>query len=147
MDTLENTITFYHGGVEPDFNINSLDVFRRSEKQQNSNNSYVGFYMYDENNYDSAEKYAKQENKLKKTNIKGVVSITMPIDINVYMLPPFTITRITLEQLKHFKELGYDVIAGRMLGKIEYVLVNKDKIIDMQFIPIEMENIVGKYCK
>lgn len=67
----------------------------------------------------------------------------MPIDIDVYMLPPFTIMRITLEQLKQFKELGYDVIADRMLGKIEYVLVNKDKIIDMQFIPVEMEILLG----
>ena len=30
-------------------------------------------------------------------------------------------------------EQGYDVVAGSMLGKMEYVLLNKDKIIEVEF--------------
>ena len=131
------TITFYHGGVEPDFNLSQLDVLRSSQKQQNSNSSYAGFYMYGEQNHDDAVKYAIQENNLKHTTTKGVVKITMPRDIKIYNVPPFTITRITASQIQQLQQQGYDLIAGSMLGKMEYVLLNKEKIINMQFEPLE----------
>ena len=135
----QNTITFYHGGAEPDFDISKLDVLRSSQKQQNSSNSYAGFYMYGEQNKEDAMKYARQENALKNTTTKGVVAITMPSDIKIYTVPPFTITRITPEQIQQLQQQGYDVIAGNMVGKTEYVLLNKDKIIDMKFQPIELK--------
>lgn len=136
----QETITFYHGGVEPDFDVSKLDVLRSSQKQQNNNNSYVGFYMYGEQNYNDAIKYAMQENHLKNTNTKGVIAITMPSNIKIYNVPPFTISRITLEQIQQLRQQGYDVIAGSMVGKTEYVLLNKDKIINMQFQSIDIKN-------
>lgn len=135
----QGTITFYHGGAEPDFDISKLDVLRGSQKQQNGNNSYAGFYMYGEQNHDDAIKYAMEENSLKNTNTKGVVAITMPSDIRVYNVPPFTITRITPEQIQQLQQQGYDVIAGSMVGKTEYILLNKGKIINMQFQPLEVK--------
>ena len=54
-------------------------------------------------------------------------------------VPPFTITRITPEQIQQLQQQGYDVIAGNMVGKTEYVLLNKDKVIDMKFQPIELK--------
>lgn len=138
----QNTISFYHGGADSEFDISKLDVLRSSQKQQNGNSSYVGFYMYGEQNYEDAIKYAIQENEIKNTDKKGIVKITMPSDIKVYNVPPFTITRITQAKIQQLQEQGYDVIAGNMLGKTEYVLLNKDKIIDMQFQPLEC--ILGK---
>ena len=140
----QDTITFYHGGAEPDFDLNKLDVLRSSQKQQNSSNSYAGFYMYGEQNKEDAIKYARQENSLKNTNTKGVVAITMPSDIKIYTVPPFTITRITPEQIQQLQQKGYDVIAGNMVGKTEYVLLNKDKVIDMKFQPIELKQEMGQ---
>ncbi len=134
-----NTITFYHGGVEPDFDISQLDVLRSSQKQQKGTSDYAGFYMYSEQNHEDAIKYAIQENGLKNTDTKGVIKISMPSDIKVYTVPPFTITRITKEQIERLQQHGYDVIAGSMLGKTEYILLNKGKILDMQFQPLEIK--------
>ena len=124
---------FYHGGVEADFDISKIDILRTAEKQQKNNRNYSGFYMYDENNKQSAIYYANQENSIKNTTDKGIIKIVMSNDLNIYEVPPFSITRIKKETLIELKEKGYDLIAGKMLNKIEYVLLNKDKIIEIQF--------------
>ena len=113
--------SFYHGGVNSDFTISSIDIVRPAIKQQNKNNSYVGFYMYGEENRDDAFRYAEVGNK-------SVVKLNMKDDLKIYELPPFTITRITKEQIQRFQNLGYDFVCGKMLGKMEYVLLNKEKI-------------------
>ena len=137
-----STITFYHGGVEPDFDIDKLDVLKTAVKQQKGNNDYSGFYMFGEENYEDAVKYAIRENSSKNTTTKGVVKITMPSDIRVYNVPSFSITRITKEQIQELKEQGYDVIAGNMLGKTEYVLLNKEKILNMEFQALKQEQVI-----
>lgn len=38
---------FYHGGCEPDFIVEKIDVLRIAEKQQKHNRNYAGFYMYE----------------------------------------------------------------------------------------------------
>ena len=128
---------FYHGGVDNKFNISDIDIYRKSEKQQNKNNSYVGFYMYDEDNYIDSIKYAIQQNNLENTNNKGVIKISMNENLQVYTLPPFTITRLTKEQLEDLKNQGYDLVKGKMLGKDEYVLLNKSKVISIEFLSID----------
>lgn len=133
-----DTITFYHGGAESDFNIEKIDVLRSSEKQ---GGNYAGFYMVGEQDLGAAIGYARQENQIKKTDTKGVVAITMPNDIKIYHLQEgsFAITRIKPELITELQKQGYDVIAGKVLGKTEYVLLNKDKIIKMQFQPLELQ--------
>ncbi len=120
--------SFYHGGVNSDFTINSIDIVRPAIKQQNKNNSYIGFYVFGEENRDAAFRYAEVGNK-------NVVKLNMNDDLRIYELPPFTITRITKEQIQRFQDLGYDMICGKMLGKMEYVLLAKDKIESMEIIP------------
>lgn len=115
------SISFYHGGVNSDFTVDSVDVLRTAVKQQNKNNSYVGFYMYGEENRDGAFKYAESGNK-------NVVKLNMEDDLKIFEVPPFSITRITGEQVERLQSLGYDLIGGKMLGKMEYVLLNKNKI-------------------
>ena len=53
---------FYHGGAEPTFTLEQLDLLRPSQKQQNANTSYAGFYMYGEKDRDGAFRYSEQEN-------------------------------------------------------------------------------------
>ena len=91
--------------------------------------------MYSEQNHEDAIQHAIRENGLKNTNTKGVIKISMPSDIKIYT----SVTRVTKEQIEQLKQQGYDVIAGRMLGKTEYVLLNKDKILDIQFQPLEIK--------
>ena len=131
-------LIFYHGGAEPTFTIEHLDVLRKSQKQQNQSNSYAGFYMYSEQDRDGAFHYAEQENQRSKTSSKGVMKIVMDGNVNVYQVPPFSITRITQEQLMQLQQQGYDLIAGKMLGKTEYVLLNKGKIKGMSFESMDM---------
>lgn len=128
-----DTLVFYHGGAEPDFTIEKLDVLKSSEKQQNSSNNYAGFYMYSEKDKDSAYHYAEQENTRKQTNSKGVMKVFVDSNLKIYEVPPFSITRITKDQIEALQQQGYDMIAGTMLGKTEYVLINKSKIQSMEF--------------
>lgn len=135
-------LIFYHGGASSDFNIDSLDVTKPSEKQQNSSNSYAGFYMYDESNKTAAYDYAVQENNRKNRNDLGVVKISINPDLKIYDYNEhhsdmFGITRISQDMIKQLQEQGYDIIKGKVLSKTEYVLLNKNKITNLDFIPID----------
>ncbi len=127
---------FYHGGAEPTFTLEQLDLLRPSQKQQNANTSYAGFYMYGEKDRDGAFRYSEQENSIKGTNTKGVERIVLDSNLRVYEMPPFSITRITQEQIRSLQEQGYDLISGKMMSKTEYVLLNKEKIKSMEFLPM-----------
>ncbi len=126
-------LIFYHGGAEPSFTLDELDVLRKSQKQQNQNNSYVGFYMYGKDDRESAFNYAEQENQRNNTTTKGVLKLILDGNVNIFQMPSFSITRITKEQIIELQQQGYDLIRGKMLGKTEYVLINKDKIKNMSF--------------
>lgn len=127
-------MVFYHGGIEPSFAYDDLSVLRPSEKQ---GNKYAGFYMYGEENFEGAIRYANQENVLKNTTTKGIGRITLDDDIKIHQAEPFTITRITPEEIKALQEQGYDVISGKMMGKTEHVLINKNKIKTIDFLSLE----------
>lgn len=137
MIKINNPKIFYHGGINKNFSISDIDIYRPAEKQQNKNNSYVGFYMYDEDNYVGSINYAIQQNEIKDTSDKGVAKIVMNDNLQVYEVPPFSITRLTMEQLKELKKQGYDIVKGKMLNKYEYVLLNKAKIINLQYMNLE----------
>lgn len=137
-------LVFYHGGAEPSFTLDELEVLRKSQKQQNKNNSYVGFYMYGKQDRESAFNYAEYENKRNNTTIKGVLKLILDSNVNVFQMPPFSITRITKEQILELQQRGYDLIAGKMLGKTEYVLINKDKIKHISFESMDMRYVNEK---
>ena len=128
---------FYHGGCEPDFTVEKIDILRIAEKQQKRNRNYAGFYMYGKNNRDSAFHYCQQENIRKNTTTKGVVEIELDELLNIYEMESGTITRIRQEQLIELQNKGYDLVCGKMLGKMEYVLLNKSKIKTMKFLPYD----------
>ncbi len=124
----DDFLTFYHGGASADFSVSVIDIFYPAIKQQKKAGRYVGFYMFDENNKDDAIHYALNQ----KEETRHLLTIRMKKDVRIAKLPPFSITRITREQIEKFRQEGYDLIAGSMIGKMEYVLINKDKIIDMK---------------
>ncbi len=124
----DDFLTFYHGGAPVDFNVSAIDIFYPAIKQQNKAGHYVGFYMFGEDGKDEATRYAFNQ----KEAMKNLLTIRMKKDVQIVKLPPFSITRITREQIEKFREDGYDLIAGSSVGKMEYVLINKDKIIDMK---------------
>ena len=134
----ENTVVFYHGGAEPNFSLEQLDVLRPSQKQQNANGSYAGFYMYSEKDRDGAYHYSEQENSIKGTDTKGVVKLTLDANLRIYEVPPFSITRLTQEQIQTLQQQGYDLVAGKVMSRTEYVLLNKDKIKGMEFESMDM---------
>ncbi len=114
------------------------------EKQQNSSNSYAGFYMYDESNVLDAYHYAEQENNRKNRNDLGIIKIYLNPNLKIYDYNEhhsdmFGITRLNQDTIKNLQEQGYDLIKGKVLSKTEYILLNKDKITNMEFIPIEIE--------
>lgn len=131
-------LIFYHGGVDSTFTLDQLDVLRRAQKQQKRNSSYAGFYMYSEQDRDGSFHYAQQQNQQNNTSSRGVMKIIMDGDVKVYQVPPFSITRLTQEQLIELQKQGYDLVAGKMMGKTEYVLLNKDKIKEMSFESMDM---------
>lgn len=141
---MNDYLIFYHGGATSDFNIDKLDILKPSEKQQNSSSSYAGFYMFDENNKISAYDYAVQENIRKQTTDKGILKIIIDSNLKVYDYNEhnsdmFGMTRLRQDLIKQLQEQGYDIIKGKVLSKTEYVLLNKNKIKNIEFIPIEME--------
>lgn len=140
---MNSNLIFYHGGASSDFNITKLDVTRLSEKQQNSSNNYAGFYMYDESNKVAAYNYAEQENNRKHRDDLGVIKIYLDPNLKIYDYDEhhadmLGITRIKQDMIKELMEQGYDLIKGKMLSKTEYILLNKNKIQNMEFVPIEI---------
>lgn len=127
-------LVFYHGGLEENFDFNNLDPFRLAQKQNKKGKNYAGFYMYSELNKDGAVHYAKQQNDLDNTNNKGIYKIEIDPNARVLELEQGSILRLTQEELEYYQSLGYDLIAGKnYLGKTEYVLLNKDAIINTEF--------------
>ena len=114
----EETISFYHGGLSSDFNIETLDLYRRSEKQNKKNRNYVGFYLYDETQRSGAETYSQQT---------GRSLHRFDISANARILDLENIERVTESQLNEYRSKGYDLIRGvDVRGRTEYVLLNKD---------------------
>lgn len=142
MKRNQDEIVFYHGGADSNMTIEDIDILKLSEKQQKDGTNYAGFYMYSEKNKESAIRYAKQENDRKGTKSKGILKISLDKDLREFKkTEPFSITRISQDEIKKLQEQGYDIISGKVLTKTEYVLINKSKIKSVQFEDIkEIEN-------
>lgn len=125
----KKNFTFYHGGVDKDFNIDKIDIYRLSTKQQKNGRDYAGFYMFGEENKNKAFHYAEQ------TDINsGVAKIEMDDNLNIYELDGVgRIDRIKVDELKACAERGYDLIKGKSFDGMQYILLNKNKIIAMEF--------------
>lgn len=123
----KENFVFYHGGANQDFNVDQIDILRPSTKQ---GSKYVGFYMHNELDREKALNYTNQST----VENPGLHRIELSSDANIVELDGFSaITRITEEQMNEYKNAGVDLIIEKNpLGRYEYLLVNKDKIINME---------------
>ncbi len=136
----KETINFYHGGVTSDFTKDDIDVYRLATKQGKHNRNYAGFYMFGEELKDKAFHYAEQTNSINNTRDKGVIKLELDSDLNIKTLDRlFEIDRLTQEQLLNYSHEGYDLIKGKSIEGYQYVLLNKDKIENASFQPINRE--------
>lgn len=130
---------FYHGGVDSQFSIDDIDIYRVATKQNHKNKKYAGFYMFDEEKRDKAFHYAEQTNNKLNVKDRGVIKLILEGDLKIYNKEGlFSIDRIYLEELKEYLSLGYDLISGKSYEGIQYVLLNKDKIKYIEFESMEM---------
>jgi hypothetical protein len=136
----KDTINFYHGGVTLDFTKDDIDVFRLATKQGKHNRNYAGFYMFGEELKNKAYHYAEQTNLANNTTDKGVIKIELDPNLNIKTFDRlFEIDRLTQEQLLNYQNEGYDLIKGKSIEGYQYVLLNKDKIENVSFEPINRE--------
>lgn len=115
---------YYHGGASPDFNIDSIDLYRKATKQQKKGGEYVGFYMYDEKYKYKTINYAEMANK----EDSGILEIDIKDDAKIVDYELGSIDRIKKEQLEVYQNQGYDLLRGKSILDIQYVLLNKDVI-------------------
>lgn len=131
----QETLSFYHGGVTSDFSIDNLDVLRLASKQ---GSNYASFYMFGEEIKDRAFHYAEQTNSINHTNDRGVVKIELNLDVRIQTLDRVgQIDRLRPEELQSYIAQGYDLLQGKSFDGMQYVLLNKNKIVNMQFQQLE----------
>lgn len=130
---------FYHGSATKDFTLDDLDI-TKEENGKKKNRKYAKLYLFGEEDRLDAIKNTVQENYIKDTD-KGVVKITMQGDLKIFEKTPFTISSITKEELESLQKQGYDLVCGKMF-KTEYLLLNKNKVIDLSFFPIDAEKVM-----
>lgn len=130
-------LIFYHGGSTPNFNIDSIDVYRTSVKQ---GQNYAGFYMFGEDKRDKAFHYAEMANSRLGVEGAGVSKITIDSKANIFSIPGKTgkIDRITREELENYRSQGIDIITGKSFDGQQYVLLNKELVKSIEFQTMEM---------
>lgn len=130
---------FYHGGVDSDFSIEEIDIYRISTKQNHKNRTNAGFYMFDELKRDKAFHYADQTNKTLNVQDRGVIELILDDNLKIYTIEGIgKIDRISVDMLKEYSDLGYDLLTGKSYDGQQYVLLNKNKIKSIQFETMEM---------
>lgn len=134
----DNTI-FYHDGATEDFSVDEIDIYKIGEKQNHKNRTNAGFYMFGEERRDKAFHYAEQINTKLGLKNRGVIKLFLNNDLKIYVLDGMaTIDRISIEMLKEYVDMGYDLLSGKSYDGVQYVLLNKDKIKSIEFESMEM---------
>ena len=134
-----NTKIFYYGGVNKSFGISSIQIYKENEDS-------IGFNMYDESSYNKAIECAIKSNNNNNTNDKGVIKINMIDNLHTYNVPDSKIIELTKEQLRDLKNLGYDMIKGKINDDNVYILLNKSKVMSIEFMSLEqcLDNVDNK---
>ena len=129
------TVSFYHGGALPNISLDDIDVFRKSIKQ---GGNYAGFYMFGPDDFAKAERYANQANDMFKTTNRGVAEIKIDLTAKMCFIDRVgQIDRLTKEDIDYYRCQGYDILKGRSYLDTEYVLLNKNKVVDVIFHDLE----------
>ena len=128
LKSTPETMEFYHGGLDSDFDFNNLDVLKLAKKQAKKGKDYAGFYMYDPSLKMGAYKYGE-----------GIGAHKINIDKNAKVLDLGNVERISRAEIQKYKDLGYDMLTGKdVRGRKEYMLLNKGAIKNTEYISPEV---------
>ena len=110
----------YHGGLPHGTSLSDIDLFRVATKQKGCHGGdYAGFYLTD--SMDVAERYNGFSDG------GGVFEVKVKSNARVLDYES-DVTRIKKDALKEYAN-DYDLIRGKnVLGKVEYVLLNKNAV-------------------
>lgn len=139
--TKQETISFYHGNVDENFSIDSINVTKKTRLSPGT--SIIGFYMYGEEDRSAIIRQTLQSNYLNNSN-NGIAKITMPKELKILKSTPFSICSITREQIVQLQK-EYDLIVAS--GKSEFILLNKDKILNLEVLPIDIKEAIKEEKK
>ena len=111
----------YHGGLETNLTLDDIDLDREGSQQNKHGRTYGGFYLTDETSRDWTNQYARQRNG-------NVHAFLISSEAHVLMIEENNIDRLSHDQRLEFSKM-YDIIKGHdMMGRTQYVLLNKDVI-------------------
>ena len=99
--------------------------------------------MYGEEDRSAIIRQTLQSNYLNNSN-NGIAKITMPKELKILKSTPFSICSITREQIVQLQK-EYDLIVAS--GKSEFILLNKDKILNLEVLPIDIKEAIKEEKK
>lgn len=114
----------YHGGLSEKLILEDIGLNRFGTQQNKKGRTYGGFYLTDESSKNWTNKYAMERNG----NVHGFLIDPLA---RILETSDTNIDRLSQEQRDNYAK-DYDLIKGKdLLGRIQYVLLNKDIIIDI----------------
>lgn len=121
----------YHGGLEHDSTLDTIDLDRTGTQQNKPGRTYGGFYLTDNTSRPWAEEYARKRNG----NLHGFL-----IDQNARIFrTEENIDRLSQEDRAIFAT-KYDLIQGKdLVGRIQYVLLNKNVVKKIAHSPTNID--------
>jgi len=125
----------YHGGLPHGTSLSDIDLFREATKQngRHGGGGYAGFYLTESR--EVAERYNESSDD------GGVFEVKVKSGAKVLDYGR-DITRIKKDDLKDYAK-DYDLMRGRnILGKIEYILLDKACVVSFN----EIKNSEKKAC-
>ncbi len=129
----EGGVILYHGGLPDDTTIEKIDLNRFGSQQNKRGRTYGGFYLTDEGSKGWTEKYAQERNG----NIHGFL---VADSSRTTEIQGRDIDRLSQEQREELAQ-EYDLVKGKdLLGRTQYVLLNKDVVNGLGVEKIEIKN-------
>lgn len=117
-------LVLYHGGLPETASLEDIDLNRMGSQQNKRNRSYGGFYMSDESSLDWATGYAQERNGI----LHGFL---IAPHARIGEITGRDIDRLSIEE-RAMLGRDYDLVRGKdLLGRSQYVLLNKDAVTDM----------------
>jgi len=130
---LEGGMLLFHGGLPDDTQIDAIDLDRPGTQQNKKGRSYGGFYLTDDSSKNWTDQYARERNG----NVHGFL---LDPATRVLEITDRNIDRLSAEQRTDFAA-AYDILKGKdLLGRAQYVLLNKDIIKELGIEKLKLDN-------
>ncbi len=117
----EGGVILYHGGLPDDITIEKIDLDRLGSQQNKKGRTYGGFYLTNESSRSWTETYAEGRNG-------NIHSFLIADSSRIIEIQDGNIDRLSQKQRKELAE-KYDLVKGNdVLGRVQYVLLNKEVV-------------------